>query len=257
MIGSSFTWASIVLAMAIPSVAGTDGGDCGADNEQPSLLQISNVEAQFSHEDVGSHGGQNGSMYQDQKDCQAPTSRGKCCQNQDLCQMIGSGKEFQWCCTTESNPRDCNKWDHCSSDGKTSNGWYCTGDCGNHGKPFRWCYTAHDGKWDYCVPEVLEKIKSEREKQRQKSGSPDKCIKDDVHGWYDGIYEITLYPDGSPDGLRWTWVQCASRCAEEFACEFWTLQMNKEQACLLMSNKKDFHADPYAISGGKKNLCQA
>merc|ERR1711874_928165 len=182
--------------------------------EQPSLLQTSNVEAQFSHEDAGSHGGQNGSMYQD---CLAPTSRGHCCQNEDRCQMIGSGKEFQWCCTTESEPSACNKWDYCSSDGKTSKGFYCTGDCAKHGEKYSWC-RIYDGTWDHCVPEVIEKIKLEREKDRQKSGSRDHCKKEDAHGWYDGIYEMSLYADKSPDGLRWTWVQCASRCAEEMAC---------------------------------------
>lgn len=240
MIGCSLTWAHLVLTMVIPWCAtATECGDCGAEGEPSNLLQHSIQEAGSL-----SAGGCPGYLN---------TAYGKCCRHYRTC-GVKAGAEARTCLTRENGPQDHDKWDYCQTTDRTPMGWYCRGDCKNHGKPYRWCYTTN-GKWDYCVPEAMDEWKKSKEKAQTYGQA---CTKWDTDGYHEGTYLANYPANESPDGHEWTWKQCAERCGEKSFCEFWALQLNKEKACLMMSDKKDFHAEPgTVIEGPRKFFCKA
>jgi len=81
------------------------------------------------------------------------------------------------------------------------------------------------------------------------------CRKSIPNGWYEGTYDDVLAPSDSPNGNVWTWTQCAAKCAESSKCEFWTLQLNGAQSCMLMSNRGIYHDTGGHYSGVKMAVC--
>ncbi|CAK0829033.1 unnamed protein product, partial [Prorocentrum cordatum] len=81
------------------------------------------------------------------------------------------------------------------------------------------------------------------------------CQKWDLSGWYAGTYTTVLQPWSSPNGNAWAWAQCAAACAMSATCEFWTLHLNGNQNCLLMSNIGDYKDVGGHYSGVKMTGC--
>ena len=67
---------------------------------------------------------------------------------------------------------------------------------------------------------------------------------------------MTTYPPtAAPNGYQWTWRQCAQMCAEDEACEFWTLQLSGDRQCLMMANKGQFHSSSVNQEGDRDLTC--
>lgn len=58
------------------------------------------------------------------------------------------------------------------------------------------------------------------------------------NGWWEGTYTSHYKPTAAPDGVKWTWEQCASKCASEgwAKCQWWTVQLTGDKYCLLHKN---------------------
>jgi len=79
------------------------------------------------------------------------------------------------------------------------------------------------------------------------------CSKYDGDGWHRGTYEKSLPKELSPSGVQWRWEECARECASFAACEFWTLRLGGDKACLLMS-KQGTYSDTGGHVEGLKDL---
>lgn len=76
-----------------------------------------------------------------------------------------------------------------------------------------------------------------------------KFIKYSTTGWHEGTYlEYTPHGgngDKSPNGIAWTWQECAAECAKESRCEFWTLRDHVTSVCMLLANRGAYHRSKY------------
>jgi len=81
------------------------------------------------------------------------------------------------------------------------------------------------------------------------------CTKWGTTGWHSGNYRHTYHARDAPNGLQWTWEQCAEKCAESAECEFWTLQLTHPGRCLMMSNQGSYHDDGNHAEGRKNSRC--
>lgn len=253
MIASSLTWRRILLTMAAPCAIATECADCVAHSEEPLMM----MQLQASEGEIA---GQNASVQTSGCPTYSHTAEGKCCDRSYCTRRDGTKVQEKpsMCCVKVvwGGGMGCEEYNHCAPDSQTSMGWNCRGECGNHGYPYRWCRTTND-KWDYCVPESIKADREILERARENEGGVDRCIKWNEYGWYDGQYEFALPASESPDGSAWSWQTCAARCANEPACEFWTLQDKGDKMCLLMSNKGDYHNECCHTSGPRKTLCMA
>lgn len=71
------------------------------------------------------------------------------------------------------------------------------------------------------------------------------CSKRVASGYHGGTYLSSLGPSESPNGLVWTWRQCARECALSAGlaprtCQFWTLQLTGARQCLLMADEGSY-----------------
>lgn len=236
------------MTMVVPCAVATGSGECGAECEQSlnlMQLELSPIPPDW----VTVPGTMITCNGKDSLVTGGVTAHKTCCSMGFSCKT--AGKDYQWCYTGR-HARDNSAWDYCQVDDKTSHGWTCRGDCGNHGEDYRWCWTTN-GKWDYCVPEVIDAYL----KKEESTKPTDVCTKWDTLGWHEGDYLRTLLPGAAPDGKRWMWRQCAARCGEESGCEFWTLQLGAPNACMLMANKGLFHNDNSCEEGPKQDGCKA
>lgn len=114
-----------------------------------------------------------------------------------------------------------------------------------------------------------------------KVGPP--CSKWSTTGWHGAKAGRVFSAAQSPDSKEWTWQQCASRCADELECDFWTLQESttlfgtqcsmmlgtkgayndvgghvegvRDSGCSMHSNKNSHISDLHTeITGLKKNI---
>mmetsp|Transcript_39047 Transcript_39047/g.82123 ORF Transcript_39047/g.82123 Transcript_39047/m.82123 type:complete len:731 (+) Transcript_39047:94-2286(+) len=85
------------------------------------------------------------------------------------------------------------------------------------------------------------------------------CSNYGTTGYHTGTYSVTLDPSDSPNGLNWTWEQCAAECcARDISqCSFWTLQLNpgSNQFCLLMTNQGSYSDTGGHIEGDRDEDC--
>jgi len=81
------------------------------------------------------------------------------------------------------------------------------------------------------------------------------CTKWETPGWHKGDW-FAIYPaSSSPNGESWHWEECAMKCAETSECEFWTLRLEGDKACILLKNKGDFHPRSDHIEGPNDPDC--
>eukprot|EP00930_Biecheleria_cincta_P085845 TRINITY_DN7520_c0_g1_i1.p1 TRINITY_DN7520_c0_g1~~TRINITY_DN7520_c0_g1_i1.p1 ORF type:complete len:794 (-),score=126.83 TRINITY_DN7520_c0_g1_i1:269-2626(-) len=89
-----------------------------------------------------------------------------------------------------------------------------------------------------------------------KTGQP--CSKWSTTGWHKGSYKRTFSASQAPDGEDWTWQQCASRCADELDCDFWTLQQGSGGRCFIMVGTAGDYKDVGGhAEGAKESSCSA
>jgi len=81
------------------------------------------------------------------------------------------------------------------------------------------------------------------------------CSKYETNGFHAGEFVKYLNSYDSPNGLQWTWEQCAKECALFSACEFWILRLNGNKACLLMANKGIYYDRGEHVEGSKDLDC--
>merc|ERR1712066_961771 len=67
------------------------------------------------------------------------------------------------------------------------------------------------------------------------------CSKYEETGWHSGTYLEKLPSYQAPNGYSWSYQDCAAECAKFDACEFWTLKLKNNGACLLMADQGKFH----------------
>ena len=66
------------------------------------------------------------------------------------------------------------------------------------------------------------------------------CSKWSSSGSHTGDSVQILQPYEAPNGSQWTWLQCAHLCAQNAACEFWSLQTSGAEQCVLKKNMGSF-----------------
>lgn len=81
------------------------------------------------------------------------------------------------------------------------------------------------------------------------------CTKWETPGWHKGDWFATYPASSSPNGESWHWEECAMKCAETSDCEFWTLRLEGDKACILLNNKGDFHPRSDHIEGPNDPDC--
>jgi hypothetical protein len=63
-----------------------------------------------------------------------------------------------------------------------------------------------------------------------------------------------IFPSRSSNGQQWQWQECAKECALNEECEFWTLRLTGNTACLLMKNQSGSYSDVGDHVEGDKDL---
>merc|ERR1719486_1688533 len=59
----------------------------------------------------------------------------------------------------------------------------------------------------------------------------------------------------APNGVLWSWEDCARECASRDECHFWTLQLRSGGHCMIMSRQGRYHEDGGHIEGPKHPAC--
>jgi hypothetical protein len=68
--------------------------------------------------------------------------------------------------------------------------------------------------------------------------------KDTEEGWYAGADLQRLGSDSSPNGVEWSWLECAYRCGQSESCVHWHLQLAGPKQCVLVASERgQFHSD--------------
>jgi len=65
----------------------------------------------------------------------------------------------------------------------------------------------------------------------------------------------SLSASTSPNGIEWEWWQCAQECAAFEECEFWTLRLSGNKACLLMKDAGAYNEGINHVEGTKDVDC--
>eukprot|EP00930_Biecheleria_cincta_P005338 TRINITY_DN106260_c0_g1_i1.p1 TRINITY_DN106260_c0_g1~~TRINITY_DN106260_c0_g1_i1.p1 ORF type:complete len:726 (-),score=109.51 TRINITY_DN106260_c0_g1_i1:141-2318(-) len=88
------------------------------------------------------------------------------------------------------------------------------------------------------------------------------CSKSQDSGYHAGISKRTFSASQAPNGKEWSWHQCAARCADDPACEFWTLEplaglgvLSSAGRCSLMSDKGNYVDAKGYVEGEKDTSC--
>ena len=81
------------------------------------------------------------------------------------------------------------------------------------------------------------------------------CKKNDTTGWTSGHTIMSLWSELAPNGSEWSWEQCAEQCALNFDCEFWTLRLTGNKACLLKKNAGTYQGGSNHYEGWKDTDC--
>ena len=89
------------------------------------------------------------------------------------------------------------------------------------------------------------------------SASDGVCSNYGTDGWHYGTYQETLLPSSSPNGLGWTWEQCAAECCSRdiSQCSFWTLQLNGDEACIMMTGQGQYSDTGGHVEGDRDEDC--
>jgi len=87
------------------------------------------------------------------------------------------------------------------------------------------------------------------------SPSTGECPRWETTGWHNGDRIAEFPGSSSPNGETWHWGECAKKCSETHDCEFWTLRLTANKACILLKNQGEFHPDDKHIEGPKDPFC--
>ena len=68
-------------------------------------------------------------------------------------------------------------------------------------------------------------------------GAP--CAKIGNDQWHGGTEVARYWPEQSPNGVEWTWQECAAMCARRPDCAYWLRQQRVQRHCILSSSKTD------------------
>lgn len=88
-----------------------------------------------------------------------------------------------------------------------------------------------------------------------KRGPP--CTKWKTTGWHTGTYHERFSASQAPDGQEWSWQQCASRCADELDCDFWTLQQDGGRCAMMVGEQGKYNDQGGHAEGAKTSGCGA
>ena len=82
-----------------------------------------------------------------------------------------------------------------------------------------------------------------------------RCNRYDTDGWHDGNRIATLPTSASPNGESWEWFECAQECSRTSECEFWTLRLKGDKACILLNNQGEYNDVGGHIEGDRDLDC--
>lgn len=81
------------------------------------------------------------------------------------------------------------------------------------------------------------------------------CTKYETSGYHAGYVVASLQPSQSNNGEYWEWQECGKMCAESVECEFWTLRLTGDGACLLNKNQGSYYSGGNHMEGDKDTDC--
>ena len=95
----------------------------------------------------------------------------------------------------------------------------------------------------------------------QQQATDGTCSNYGTTGYHNGAYMETLEPNSSPNGINWTWQQCAQECCNRPSsqCSFWTLQSNAGSPgrCFMMTAQTTYSNTGGHIEGDRDEDCCA
>ncbi len=85
-------------------------------------------------------------------------------------------------------------------------------------------------------------------------GEP-KCSKYETTGWHEGTYIEILHVTKAPNGYEWKWEECAQQCVLNSECEFWTLRLVGNKACILLKDQGEYNDARGHMEGSRNVEC--